>query len=150
MLSAIFIILLLHIGIFILVYSYSREHTIAMSFREIILVVWTVIGVLIVAVTEILSLFDALTPANIRISWIVFVVLVWLAAIKIYRNRDLSYSNLYADIMDRVDQMRSLSGDSKLLIIIIFFQTSTLALINILYPIPSNHDAMTYHLPRLL
>ena len=110
-----------------------------LRFRESALAAFTFAGVVLLFITEALSLFSALTPAGVTLSWL----LVLLALLTVLRRRlPVGYARLRAQL-----KVRPESTEIALFSILGLFVMGSLARA-MLYP-PSNWDSLTYHLPRV-
>jgi len=128
------------LGIF--VFDLLRRLKPALDLREIILIEAILLGVFVVATTEILSPFHALT------SW---VILCWWTAacfaVHHYRTRFPRAEPL--NLASRGSSFfRESTWDMLGMLLVIVIFTTTLLLIG-LFATPNNYDSMTYHLARV-
>lgn len=110
-----------------------------LRFRESTLAASTFVGVALLGITEGLSLFHAITPVGLALSWL----LVLLALLVVLRRRlPMGYDRLREQLKVRLRRT-----DVALFSILGLFVTGSLSRA-VLYP-PSNWDSLTYHLPRV-
>ena len=90
-------------------------------------------------ITEILSLFNAISEMTIKCSWIVFnIFILVLCAIKAYKNK-FEFKINVKECVKKVNLIKLLIAVIILGLIILGIKT-----------VPYNYDSMTYHLPRIM
>ena len=110
-----------------------------MRLRESALAAFTFTGVVLLFITDGLSLFSALTPAGVMLSWL----LVLLALLAVLRRR---LPAGYVRLRERLTEQPRRT-EVALFSVLAVLVTGSLARA-VLYP-PSNWDSLTYHLPRV-
>ena len=136
--------------IFVIAFHLTQTYRLSASLREIFLLTAITLGILIVASTEILSLFGFLTPTTIKIFWLTtFIALAgWVSYLFVCRSE--SMINFGQDIKSIFIYLKSQPWQFFLiisLIVITFIATLTTIVQN---PVPNYGDSMRYHLTRTL
>ncbi|MDZ4169202.1 MAG: hypothetical protein U1E26_06055 [Coriobacteriia bacterium] len=110
-----------------------------MRFREAALAAFTLIGVALLVITEGLSLFSAISPVAVALSWLSILL---ASCVLLWRHLPAGYDRLRGRV-----RVRPGRADAAFLSVVGLFAAGSLARA-VLYP-PSNWDSLTYHLPRV-
>ncbi len=145
----IFLIILLASGLFVLLYAWTRNIQPQVSLREVFLASIVLMGVLVVATTEGLSLFTALTATALKIVWGILLAATLTGCAILWRKAPQILSELWEKLWATVREFRS-SRIQIVISLLILFHIATLAFILYRYPTPNTNDSMIYHLARTL
>lgn len=110
-----------------------------MRLRESALVAFTFVGVVLLVITEGLSLFNAVSPVAVALSWLSVLL---ASCVLLWKRLPAGYYRLRARL-----RVRPGRADVAFLSVVGLFAAGSLTRA-MLYP-PSNWDSLTYHLPRV-
>jgi 4-amino-4-deoxy-L-arabinose transferase-like glycosyltransferase len=124
-------------------------------------VIWASLiwGIILATLTEILSVFQALTYTGLLLSWslVLFLILVSAGILYNYQNvkgqvinDDLNWPGFFGDSLARLRSLRSPRSWNPLVIsfAVALGMIALVALIGVIAP-PNNWDSMTYHMARV-
>lgn len=110
------------------------------DWRSAVLISATIWGGLVLFITELLSLFNALTPGAVLVCWIIAAMIALALAGREVLRSPLRFSSLTSKRLDR--RVLLMVGSTTVLLCILGLIALTAA--------PSSGDAMQYHLPRVM
>ena len=132
MVAWIAIIVIFETSLIVVIYEQVKKYKLEISYREIFLLAILTTGVLIVLITEFLSLFDILTAAVLRTIWMILLLLSLAKSIYIIIKKEIIRKTLLDDINAAYENRRQLSWPKVLMVVLILFQAG--ALLTILFP----------------
>lgn len=122
------------------------------SFRNSIIFAYTILSLIVIVITESLGAFNLLDFKGVLISWLVVVLSLFIAYIKVYHVKYTDIIN-FKKIQEHIKIFKTsiikLDRTSKVLLIVILCIILTLGTV-VCYAYPNNYDAMTYHMPRVM
>lgn len=139
-------IVLLPVSFIIIYYLLKPKHKADIEALALTIVVWNVI---LLAMTNLLSVFDVLTKTSVMICWIVVIVFgIYLNGIHKKENTDNKRLLWRKDISSLRGYFLSL-GKTEKLIIILCAALCLVLFVGALCTVPYNYDSMSYHLARV-
>lgn len=135
------ILLICFIGIFLCLGSSAK----ITGIKELLIASALLFSTILVAITEMLSLFDRLNYYFVLMSWL-FVAILLILYLYLNKERALLFiAGLKTAIREKTSRLtktdRTVLGLSALLLLLVLMQ-------GMLYP-PNNYDSMTYHMARI-
>ena len=138
--------LLVFIGIFLVLFKRTSSN---FNTRDAFLFGVVALGVVLVLITEILSLFHLLNRRALGLSWIVVILISFLFLLILMRWKSITRFSLSAAKLKLARSWPEFSRFEILVWALIGGQIFTLGVVAYLYT-PYHYDSMTYHLPRVM